>query len=993
MIIKLFKLWRKALVTIILVTLNCYSYAQSSEVEFPLMDGKPLTESQNLFQVTTYPQNWAITRDSNGNLIVGTGGGIAIYDGARWQTADMPGLSVRSVAAAADGRIYVGGASEFGYFKTETDQSVDRLTYHSLIHLVPESYRQFRSVTNIIVRQDSSVIFNGINHSFHYRDGEIKVIGDDVWVFRLFEANQTIFSNDSLGLSIYEDGKLNLIPGAEEFEYTGIYCVQPVNESTILFSVRNQGLFTYNGEQIRSIESDASDFFSRHYPYTCQRLPDGSYIAGTLNAGAVRFNSDGAILGVFNDSGLLPENTVYSSFSDANGTVWLTHLEHISRLDFGLPIRVVNESSGYRGLPMSLIYEDGNITIGTQHGVFRSENSDLLQPEFKEILSASERSFLLKSDSLIYSYTTRKLYTPLISNEPVFNFPAIIDRLFISDAEPSLFYAVNSRGLFPIVKDEGSYKAGSFIAELDLSNAKIVQNSSGDLWIGSSSGSLVYIPFTEIRRFLETGDADIREYEMPEGWRGGGTRMITLVIDNEDVLVGTPRGLYRIDRETDSVVEDNRFGELSRVNEEGAPSSIFHLEKDSYENIWIRSRREYQFAEKQDDGSFTIHKAIPGRIDDNISNAIVPVGNGKAWFLGSKGLIYYDHNQSMEITARPPVIRRVISRSDSVLYQGYSRERSEQTNLELAYELNDFRIEFGFPDFSSFDQTQYEVKLEGFDEEWSAWSTESQKDYTQVREGRYRFLVRARSGTGLVTEAAILPIRIFPPWYRTLWAYLIYVVGISGLLYSIHRYRINKIVEIQQVRNRIASDLHDEVSATLSSITFFTQAIERNRNGDKAAHYLRLISGSAGDAKEKMSDIIWSINPEHDNWETLLSKCKRFAADLLESKNITYDLSFPELNRGKIGIELRQNIWLIFKEIITNIARHSNASHVKISFTFHGSELHILVSDNGEGFNPDDQFNGNGLRNIRKRVIDLGGGSTLSSNKEKGTSWKITLPV
>jgi len=95
----------------------------------------------------------------------------------------------------------------------------------------------------------------------------------------------------------------------------------------------------------------------------------------------------------------------------------------------------------------------------------------------------------------------------------------------------------------------------------------------------------------------------------------------------------------------------------------------------------------------------------------------------------------------------------------------------------------------------------------------------------------------------------------------------------------------------------------------------------------------------------------------------------------------------------KIGIELRQNIWLIFKEIITNIARHSNASHVKISFTFHGSALHILVSDNGEGFNTGEHIHGNGLRNIQKRVKGLYGKAKLSSDKKSGTTWTITLPA
>jgi signal transduction histidine kinase len=504
---------------------------------------------------------------------------------------------------------------------------------------------------------------------------------------------------------------------------------------------------------------------------------------------------------------------------------------------------------------------------------------------------------------------------------------------------------------------------------------------------------LIHLPFSEVKRFLEEGEAQVKQHDMPDGWRGDGSRLITLALDEDDVLIGTPRGLYRIDRKSDLVVEDNRFGNLSRMNEYGSPNPIFHLENDGYGNIWIRSSRKYQYAEKAEDGSFVIHQNIPGRIDDNVSNAIVPDGPGRAWFLGSEGIVYFDHNLSSVVQAGSPVIRRVTSRSDSLLYQGYNRQKSELMELVLPYELNDFRIEFGFPDFNSFDDTEYEVQLEGFDEGWSIWNTEAQKDYTQVREGRYRFMVRAKAGSGYVTEAAVLSIRILPPWYRTIWAYLFYISAVSFLLFSMHKYRVNRILEIQQVRNRIASDLHDDVSATLSSITFFTQAIERNRNSDKAAHYLNLISESAGEAKEKMSDIIWSINPEHDNWENLISKCKRYAADLLESKNIQYELSFPDQGRGKVGIELRQNIWLIFKELITNIARHSNAEHVEIEFFFSGQELKVRVSDNGDGFEANELKQGNGIGNIKNRVAELGGVADLKSEPETGTVWMISLPV
>jgi signal transduction histidine kinase len=280
--------------------------------------------------------------------------------------------------------------------------------------------------------------------------------------------------------------------------------------------------------------------------------------------------------------------------------------------------------------------------------------------------------------------------------------------------------------------------------------------------------------------------------------------------------------------------------------------------------------------------------------------------------------------------------------------------------------------------------------MEGYDSDWSRWSTEAQKDYTQIREGSYTFMVRARDVTGIITEASVLPVRILPPWYRSIWAYLLYVGLISGLVYMAHIIRVRRILEVQNIRNRIASDLHDEVSATLSSISFFAEAIDRNKGKQEQGNerFLDLITKSAGEAKEKITDIIWSINPDNDDWVNLLSKCRRFASDLLESKGISYNLDMVSDIPEKMNIELRQHFWLIFKELVTNAVRHSDATHVNISFRYTSGKILIVVSDDGKGFNPDDIKEGNGLRNIRKRSDKIGAVLTFSSSSA-GTEWKL----
>jgi signal transduction histidine kinase/ligand-binding sensor domain-containing protein len=912
-----------------------------------------------------------------------------LYDGARWGNLHIPGNSTRDLKIGFNNRIYAGGIDQFGYFERDDSKMADSLRFVSLRHLVPDRISSVDRIHTVIVAEDSTVYFNGTFHSFIYKNDEIKPMSEDVWIFRLFNENGKVFTNDSLGISIYENGELNLIPGAEQFEYTGLYCLMALDEDTYMFAQRNRGIFIYDGEQFSRQNSEASDFLQTHAPYSCDRLPDGSFIFGTLNAGAIRFNIDGDILGWYHDKNGLPENTVYDIYADIDGTVWFSHFNHISKMDFGVPVRVMNESSGFQTMPFSKIITDSTIYLGTRSGLYSKPADDSFGVSYNEVFATNGVTRLFESDGEIYFHTTRVIRNVDVPQDVVFEFPGSIDILQPSDVNNSIIFAADVSGLYIINNDNGSFSASSRITESNLEEAHFVQNERGDTWIGSATGTLLHIPFFEVERYLETGEISVHEYEMPDGWRGDGSSRITLVSVDNEILLGTPRGLYRIDRETNQVVEDNRFGEWSRVNEAGNPNPIFRMVADDSGNVWMRGSRRYQFAERQADGSYMIHHNILKRIDDDVSNAILPVGDGKAWFMGSKGLVYYDHNLVVEKTVRPPIISRITANTDSVIYLGYSREKSEKTNLRLNYQSNDLRFEFGFPDFSTFTGTEYQVKMEGYDTDWSRWSTEAQKDYTQIREGNYTFMVRARDVTGYVREASVIPVRILPPWYRSVWAYLLYIGLISGLVYMAHIIRVRRIMEVQNIRNRIASDLHDEVSATLSSISFFAEAIDRNKEKKEGnERFLELITKSAGEAKEKITDIIWSINPENDDWVNLLSKCRRFASDMLESKGISYELDMVSDIPEKMNIELRQHFWLIFKELVTNAVRHSKASHVAISFSYASGKIVIRVADNGKGFDPDDVKEGNGLRIIQKRSEKIGAEVTFKSGSD-GTEWII----
>lgn len=222
---------------------------------------------------------------------------------------------------------------------------------------------------------------------------------------------------------------------------------------------------------------------------------------------------------------------------------------------------------------------------------------------------------------------------------------------------------------------------------------------------------------------------------------------------------------------------------------------------------------------------------------------------------------------------------------------------------------------------------------------------------------------------------------------------LIAVVIISFLL--VNRYRVlsrtRRLVEMERMRNTIARDLHDDIGSTLSSINIISQMALKDVNGS-ASHFQRIAHHSSS-MMESMSDIVWSINPNNDSLEQVISKMKEFTAEILDPLDIDYTFSGEEhLETIKLDVATRKNLFLIFKETINNAAKYSSANAIKIHFKKENGSLSLIIQDNGKGFDVQSSSSGNGMRNMKERANNLGGKFNLKSSRE-GTEITLSVPL
>ena len=322
------------------------------------------------------------------------------------------------------------------------------------------------------------------------------------------------------------------------------------------------------------------------------------------------------------------------------------------------------------------------------------------------------------------------------------------------------------------------------------------------------------------------------------------------------------------------------------------------------------------------------------------------------------------------------------------------KQRVENTRPLLISAQQDDII-FGF---TPLDGVQYCYKLEGYDQR-SFLSPYPIAQYPQLSGGDYALQVQAIR-FGKVLQTSTLQIEIERELAETKWFWPVvffYALLMLGAgIYFFLLYNFRQKLKVEQLRSRIAADLHDEVGATLSSIAIAARVIERRLNGQSAdlMPILDQIKTDSNDTIQSIRDTVWTLNPQNDSLSQLIEKMRSFAFQILTVQHIAlqFDNHWQEIKPLKVSMEQRRNIYLIFKEAINNIAKHADASKVNVELSVIKNELKMSITDNGKGFDMTTNYEGNGLKNFKKRAAEGFMDLKMNSKVGQGTRLEVTAP-
>jgi ligand-binding sensor domain-containing protein/signal transduction histidine kinase len=472
---------------------------------------------------------------------------------------------------------------------------------------------------------------------------------------------------------------------------------------------------------------------------------------------------------------------------------------------------------------------------------------------------------------------------------------------------------------------------------------------SGRLWLASARGGLVRVDHLGAERPAFVG------YTTTQGLSSNNTEVITEDI-NGHLYVGGGHGLDRLDPATGRVKH------------------------------------------------FTIADGLP----PGIFKAAFRDRNGVLWFGMSRGLA-----RLAPIPEKPPVAPPVLITGLRVtgVPQLVSALGEQDTSLpDLAPHQNHLQIDFVGLRFGPGEVVRYQYKLEGTDIDWSTLSEQRTVTYANLAAGRYTFLVRAVNSDGIISDRpAFFSFRILRPFWLRWWFVTAVVLAMGLAIHAAVRYRVARLLAIANMRTRIAADLHDDIGANLTRIALLSEVAKQKLEDERRASSLSPVAVlAAGDeegplgsiariARESvasMSDIVWAINPARDSLLDLTRRMRQHADEIFSLRGIELRFTAPGAHDGlKLGVDVRRDLLLIFKEAVNNSARHSRSSRVEIELRVEPSRLLLTIVDNGVGFDTSLDRGGQGLMSMRRRADRLKGALEITSGGGFGTTVMLTLPM
>lgn len=446
------------------------------------------------------------------------------------------------------------------------------------------------------------------------------------------------------------------------------------------------------------------------------------------------------------------------------------------------------------------------------------------------------------------------------------------------------------------------------------------------------------------------------------------------------LMLSTDRGLFAI-----AEGDINNLKNFPELNT-NLGTSLYSLAVDGDDGVWVSTPFGVASFNLANNTIFTY---------DFTNSLLGPGRNPDIWYDSISDRVYVAQKGGIDvITPALPATRAVKLHCLGLFVNQVRTDLISQTLHRLRYDQNDFEVHLALPAYTNAQNNLFRNILDGYEDEWTT-SGDGKIIYNNLPPGTYTFRAVGITSEGLQSNNTIaIPFHIYPPFWRTIWFQLGMLAIITGVILAFFVYRDRQRRRLQQMRDAIARDLHDDMGSNLSTIKLLSEFELMKYPADKQQP-LRTILEKTNLVMESMYEIIWSINPAKGQATDIISKIKDYIIQVLEPLNI--DIHFElagDLSQKdwRLTIDQRRQLFLICKEAVNNIAKYANATQVTFSLQKEKGHVVLAIRDNGIGFDPKTMVPGNGLLNMQVRAQALHGEVAVDSRPGEGASVKLSLP-
>ena len=979
-----------------------------------------------------------VDRDSHGFIWISTRNGLSRFDGYRFVTYNteqgLPASNVNDLLESQDGTYWIatngGGVCLFnpdvGLIAAATDARGSR----------PDDGKSKSGSMFTVYQVGESAPTSRVNVLFEDRAHQIWA-GTDGGLFRLAEQN---------GAKVFR--RVELSPSVAFPDAIGVTVISEDAQGAIWIGTDTAGLFRLWPDG-HSEQYTTRNGLSNNQVLSLLNDQSGRMWAGTLD-GLCEFGLDGtqrqtSVTHIFTIKDGLGDNFVRALYQSSDRRIWISTGGGLTEFD-GQRFQNYTMTQGLSDNRVTIMTEDrqGDLWIGTENnGVMRlTRNGFISYGAADGVGLTSIHSLWENQDGKLLAvggdYSIARFDGKGIASIR----PALPELATYGWGSQAIF--LDHEGCFWALTKTGLYRYPKVASLNQLARApatriytqrdglagddayRMFEDSRGDIWISTMSATKdrlarwerasetfhVYSeadglpPFNAAFSFCEDPFGNLWIGFAEGGLARYANGRFTVFTAADGLPAGLISALY-LDREKRLWVGGNQGG-LARIDDpaETRPRFLRYTSAQGLGTNDVRCITEDLLGRLYIGTSRGIDRLDPvtGHVKhytkaDGLSNEFVRVALrdrlGALWFGTQNGLSKLV--PQVDQPEPPPTVLISGLRIAGVQYRLSELGEAIVSGLRLDANHNQIQIDFGGLAVDLSDVLRFQYKLDGVDRDWSAPSDQRTVNYVSLAPGSYRFLLRAINDDGVVSQSpAVVAFTILPPTWRTWWFLSLTAMLLASVVYLLYRYRVAQLIHVERVRTRIASDLHDDIGSSLSQIAVLSEVLrtQASQKEKEFAKPLAQIARVSREAVDSMSDIVWAINPQRDHLHDLTRRMRRFASEIFPASGIEFSLMVPgPENDVRLGADIRRQVFMIFKEGVNNIVRHSQCSLANVELKIADHSLTLCLNDDGKGFDPNGVNEGNGLVSLRRRAKNLGGELEISSENGDGSTLTLTIPL